>query len=76
MTGDDNNYLNLWSFQGNTPILQYSGFNSDVTSAAFSYGDERFVFAGSQAGTIVVWDIEAQKGMLVLFIITLFLKLR
>ena len=43
-------------------IKQYSGFNSDVTSACFSYGDERYVFAGSHAGTIVVWDIEAQKG--------------
>ncbi len=42
-------------------LQQYNGFNSDVTSACFSY-NEKYVFAGSQAGTIVVWDIEAQKG--------------
>jgi WD40 repeat protein len=40
---------------------QYGGFTSDVTSADFSQ-TEQYVFAGSHAGTIVAWDVSAQKG--------------
>ena len=26
--------------------------------------DEQYVFAGSYSGTIIIWDIEAQRGIL------------
>ncbi|CDW90005.1 katanin p80 wd40-containing subunit b1 [Stylonychia lemnae] len=41
-------------------LKQYNGFNSEITSTTFSH-NEQYVFAGSYSGTIVVWDIEAQK---------------
>ena len=61
VTGDDNASVNLWSFDENTPIRSYNGFNTAISALKFNQTEE-FVIAGSFGGTILIWDYEQQKS--------------
>lgn len=43
-------------------LQSLSGHTSAVSSVAFDAGEE-FVIAGSEGGTVKMWDLEAKKGM-------------
>lgn len=56
-TGDDNNQLTIWAFDQPYPVSCYGGFNSEVSCVEFSK-DEKYLYASSSGGTIIVWDIQ------------------
>jgi WD40 repeat protein len=59
-TGDDNKCVTAWSMDSQTPLKVLSGSNSEITSLIFSK-DEKLAISGSQGGTILIWDLQAQR---------------
>uniref|UniRef100_A0A2K5Y8Q8 Katanin p80 WD40 repeat-containing subunit B1 n=1 Tax=Mandrillus leucophaeus TaxID=9568 RepID=A0A2K5Y8Q8_MANLE len=60
-TGGDDCRVNLWSINKPNCIMSLTGHTSPVESVRLNTPEELIV-AGSQSGSIRVWDLEAAKG--------------
>ena len=60
-SGDSNDHLNVYSFNSSAPQCSYRGFNTEITCVCFN-NDEDKVVGGSYGGTIVVYDVDREKG--------------
>uniref|UniRef100_A0A8C2SBK6 Katanin regulatory subunit B1 n=1 Tax=Capra hircus TaxID=9925 RepID=A0A8C2SBK6_CAPHI len=59
-TGGDDCRVNLWSINKPNCIMSLTGHTSPVESVRLNTPEELIV-AGSQSGSIRVWDLEAAK---------------
>uniref|UniRef100_A0A452V8E0 Katanin regulatory subunit B1 n=1 Tax=Ursus maritimus TaxID=29073 RepID=A0A452V8E0_URSMA len=60
-TGGDDCRVNLWSINKPNCIMSLTGHTSPVESVRLNTPEELIV-AGSQSGSIRVWDLEAAKS--------------
>ena len=56
-TGGDDHVVNLWSIGQTAPVMSFVGHCTPVECVAFD-GMETHVIAGSQGGTLKLWDVE------------------
>lgn len=61
-TGGDDCRVNLWSINKPNCIMSLTGHTSPVESVRLNTPEELIV-AGSQSGSIRVWDLEAAKTL-------------
>lgn len=59
-TGDDSRNVCLWTVESQMPIKVLSGHSTEVTSVLFSR-DEKYVYSGTEGGSIHKWDLQSQK---------------
>ncbi|XP_044750458.1 katanin p80 WD40 repeat-containing subunit B1 isoform X2 [Coccinella septempunctata] len=60
VTGGDDKKVNLWAVGKSTCFMSLSGHTTPVECVQFNHLEEQ-VCAGSTAGTLKVWDLEAAK---------------
>ena len=59
-TGGEDNVLNLWSIENDSPILTYGPFNGKITCCEFD-NSENFITFATSSGTISLLDLDQQK---------------
>jgi len=62
VAGDDAKNVRLWKISKKNSLLNFQGHSSDITSVGFSETEEE-VYSGSFGGTVIVWDLTAQKAI-------------
>lgn len=66
MASSDTNSLNVWAIGKTTPILKLSSPNSSCIALDWN---EEIIVAGNHNGSLKLWDLETEKGGLLLLAI-------